>query len=87
MAKQLQDGRRDLALRPNKPADPRLLAEYIVSGCPESAAQRPAPCFSASARYAGFHRRSADIAAIHGFDRKTAESIRATLDTSYQDSA
>ena len=30
MAKRLQDGRRDLALRPSKPADPRLLAEYIV---------------------------------------------------------
>jgi excinuclease ABC subunit C len=29
----------------------------------------------------------ADIAAIRGFGRKTAEAIRATLDTPYQDSS
>src|SRR5690242_530451 len=34
LAKRFQDGRHDLQLRPTKPRDPRLLAEYIVSGLP-----------------------------------------------------
>jgi hypothetical protein len=35
MDQRLQHGRRDLALRPSEPADPRLLAEYIVSELPK----------------------------------------------------
>jgi ERCC4-type nuclease len=88
MAKRLQDGRRDLALRPNKPADPRLLAEYIVSGLPRIGRTKASILLRHFGSVRGvFTADLADIAAIHGFGRKTAEAIRTALDMSYQDPA
>ncbi|MBP2316047.1 ERCC4 domain-containing protein [Azospirillum soli] len=84
LAKRLQDGRTDLALRPNKPADPRLLAEYIVSGLPGIGRRKA----RALLRHFGsvravFAANAAEIAAIRGFGRKSAEAIRTALDTAY----
>jgi ERCC4-type nuclease len=88
MAKRLQDGRRDLVLRPSKPADPRLLAEYIVSGLPRIGRTKASTLLQRFGSVRGvFTADVADIAAIHGFGRKTAEAIRAALDAPYQDSA
>jgi len=88
MAKRLQDGRRDLALRPNKPADPRLLAEFIVSGLPRIGRGKASTLLQRFGSVRGvFMADPTDIAAIHRFGRKTAEAIRAALDTSYLDSA
>jgi ERCC4-type nuclease len=88
MAKRLQDGRRDLVLRPSKPADPRLLAEYIVSGLPRIGRAKARALLERFGSVRGvFTADVADIAAIHGFGRKTAEAIRAALDAPYQDSA
>jgi ERCC4-type nuclease len=87
MAKRLQDGRRDLALRPSKPADPRLLAEFIVSGLPRIGRAKASTLLQRFGSVRGvFTADPNDIATIHGFGRKTAEAIRAALDTSYQDS-
>jgi hypothetical protein len=84
MAKRLQDGRRDLALRPSKPADPRLLAEYIVSGLPRIGRTKASILLRRFGSVRGvFTADAADIAAIRGFGRKTAEAIRAALDTPY----
>jgi ERCC4-type nuclease len=88
MAKRLQDGRRDLALRPSKPADPRLLAEYIVSGLPRIGRIKASTLLQRFGSVRGvFTAEVADIAEIHGFGRKTAEAIRTALDTPYQDPA
>ena len=88
MAKRLQDGRRDLALRPSKPADPRLLAEYIVSGLPRIGRAKASTLLQRFGSVRGvFTAEVADIAEIHGFGRKTAEAIRTALDTPYQDPA
>jgi ERCC4-type nuclease len=76
MAKRLQDGRRDLALRPSKPADPRLLAEYIVSGLPKICRTKASTLLRRFGSVRGvFKAAPADIAAIRGFGRKTAEAI------------
>jgi ERCC4-type nuclease len=84
MAKRLQDGRRDLALRPSKSADPRLLAEYIVSGLPRIGRTKASILLRRFGSVRGvFTADAADIAAIRGFGRKTAEAIRAALDTPY----
>jgi ERCC4-type nuclease len=86
MAKRLQDGRRDLALRPSKPADPQLLAEFIVSGLPRIGRTKASALLQHFGSVRGvFTADPTDIAAIHGFGRKTAEAIHAALDTSYQD--
>ena len=86
MAKRLQDGRRDLALRPSKPTDPRLLAEYIVSGLPGIGRTKARALLERFGSVRGvFTAEVADIAAIRGFGQKTAEAIRTTLDTPYQD--
>jgi ERCC4-type nuclease len=86
MAKRLQNGRRDLALRPSKPADLRLLAEYIVSGLPRIGRTKASTLLQRFGSVRGvFTAELADIAAIRGFGRKTAEAIRTTLDTPYQD--
>jgi ERCC4-type nuclease len=88
MAKRLQDGCRDLVLRPSKPADPRLLAEYIVSGLPGIGRTKARALLERFGSVRGvFTAEVADIAAIRGFGRKTAEAIRAALDTPYQDPA
>ncbi|WP_207461352.1 ERCC4 domain-containing protein [Azospirillum sp. SYSU D00513] len=85
MAKRLQDGRQDLALRPGKPADPRLLAEYIVSGLPGIGRAKARSLLQRFGTVRGvFAADTADIAKVRGFGRKTAESIRAALDTPYQ---
>jgi ERCC4-type nuclease len=86
MAKRLQDGRRDLGLRPSKPADPRLLAEYIVSGLPRIGHTKASTLLQRFGSVRGvFTADQTDIAAIRGFGRKTAEAIRVALDTPYQD--
>ncbi|MBP2300528.1 ERCC4 domain-containing protein [Azospirillum picis] len=88
MAKRLQDGRTDLSLRPAKPADPRLLAEYIVSGLPRVGRGKARALLGhfGSVR-AVFAADAAEIAGIRGFGRKTAEAIRAALDAAYRESA
>ena len=87
MAKRLQDGRRDLALRPSKPPTRNWWQSTSSSDLLGSAARRPALC--ARALRLGAWRSCtaevADIAAIRGFGQKTAEAIRTTLDTPYQD--
>jgi ERCC4-type nuclease len=76
MAKRLQDGRRDLAPRPGKPADPRLLAEYIVSGLPGIGLKKASALLGRFGLVRGvFTADTADIAAIRGFHRKTAEAM------------
>ena len=88
MARRLQDGRRDLALRPGKPADPRLLAEYIVSGLPGIGRTKAGALLQRFGSVRGvFTADAADMAAIRGFGRKTAEAVRAALDMPYQDPA
>jgi len=85
MAKRLQDGHRDLALSPSKLTDPRLLAEYIVSGLPRTGPMKASTLLQRFGSVRGvFTAAPTDIAAIRGFGRKTAEAIRTTLDTSYQ---
>jgi ERCC4-type nuclease len=67
MAKRLQDGRRDLALRPSKPADPQLLAEYIVSGLPRIGHTKASTLLQRFGSVRGvFTAEVADIVAIHG---------------------
>ena len=81
-------GRRDPTLRPSKPADSRLLAEYIVSGLPRIGRMKARALLGRFGSVRGvFAADVADIAALHGFGRKTAEVIRAALDTPYQDPA
>ncbi|WP_448207167.1 ERCC4 domain-containing protein [Azospirillum sp. sgz302134] len=85
MAKRLQDGRTDLTLRPGKPADPRLLAEYIVSGLPRIGRSKARALLRRFGSVRGvFAAQAADIAAVRGFGRKTAEAIRAALDAPYE---
>jgi excinuclease ABC subunit C len=85
IAKRLQDGRRDLALRPSKPADPRLVAGYVVSGLPRIGRTKARALLGRFGSVRGvFTADVADIAAIRGFGRKTAEAIRAALGTPYQ---
>jgi ERCC4-type nuclease len=84
MAKRLQDGRQDLQLRPGKPVDPRLLAEFIVSGLPRIGPAKARALLTRFGSVRGvFAASPAEIAAIPGFGRKTAEAIRAALDTPY----
>lgn len=86
MAKRLQDGRRDLALGPSKPADPRLLAEYIVSDLPRIGPTKASTLLQRFGSVRGvFTADPTDIAAVHGFGQKTAEAIGAALERSYQD--
>ncbi|HYG85594.1 MAG TPA: ERCC4 domain-containing protein [Azospirillum sp.] len=84
MAKRLQDGRRDLPLRPSKPADPRVLAEYIVAGLPGIGRSKARLLLERFGSVRGVLMADAgEIAAIRGFGRKTAHTIQAALDAKY----
>lgn len=84
MAKRLQDGRTDLALRPSKPADPRFMAEYIVAGLPRIGRSKAQALLTHFGSVRGVFAASAeDIAAIRGFGKKTAKAIRAAIDAPY----
>jgi Fanconi anemia group M protein len=85
LAKRFQDGRHDLQLRPTKPHDPRLLAEYIVSGLPRIGRGKARLLLERFGSVRGvFTASAAEIAAIRGFGRKTAEAIRSALDGPYE---
>ena len=84
MAKRFQDGRRDLQLRPVKPQDPRLLAEFIVCGLPRVGRAKARLLLERFGSVRGVVDASAEeIAAIRGFGKKTAAAIRAALDAAY----
>jgi len=84
MAKRFQDGRRDLQLRPLKPRDPRLLAEFILCGLPRIGRGKARLLLQrfGSVR-AVVDAAEEEIAAVKGFGRKTAAAIRAALDATY----
>jgi Fanconi anemia group M protein len=88
MAKRFQDGRRDLQLRPLKPQDPRLLAEFILCGLPRIGRGKARLLLErfGSVR-AVVNATEAEIAAVKGFGRKTAAAIRAALDAPYDRAA
>lgn len=84
MAKRLQDDNHELPLRPTKPQDPRTLAEFIVCGLPLIGRVRARILldhFGTVRRL--FMAETDEIAEIRGFGPKTAEAIRAALDTPY----
>lgn len=84
MAKRLQDGRRDLPLRPSKPTDPRVLAEFIVNGLPGVGRTRAQALLTRFGSVRGvFAADAGEIAALRGFGKKTAGLIQAALDTPY----
>jgi Fanconi anemia group M protein len=84
MAKRFQDGRRDLQLRPLKPRDPRLLAEFILCGLPRIGRGKARLLLERFGSVRAVVDATEDeIAAVKGFGRKTAAAIRAALDATY----
>lgn len=84
LASRLQDDHPELPLRPIKPDDPRAVSEFILCGLPHVGRVRARVLldhFGTARRV--FTAEPDEIAAIRGFGPKTAEAIRAALDTPY----
>lgn len=85
MARQLQKGRHaDVAPRLCKPDDPDRLAEFIVGGLPGIGRRRAQQLLQHFGSVAAVFRADpADIAALPGFGRRSAGSIKAALERRY----